>query len=117
MHAASNGDRPDMITYRGNDPSPLIPTLTNSQARRACRKYVRKRRLLLAPGRPAGLVDRGVYIAPFLVLGQRYLYAADQRGEKIADRMVPIGVSMEDAVEELWGVLDGVAPSLAIVRE
>jgi hypothetical protein len=62
-------------------------------------------------------LPRGVYIAPFTLGGQRYIYAVDERGEHLGSRTVPIGADLDPAAGELWDILEKRAPQLSLVRE
>jgi hypothetical protein len=61
-------------------------------------------------------LPRGVYVAPFTVHGDRYLYAVDDWGEHVGFRTVPNGADFNPAVDELWAILDRI-PTLSDVSD
>lgn len=61
-------------------------------------------------------LPRGVYIAPFTIRGERYLYAVDDAGEHVGFRTVPLHADFNPAVDELWVMLDRI-PTLHDVSD
>src|SRR5687767_12146397 len=53
---------------------------------------------------------RGVWLATFTLNGDRYYYAANDMGDLIDGRSVPIGADPTDAIDELWTILDARCP-------
>lgn len=49
---------------------------------------------------------RGVWLATFTLNGDRYYYAANELGDFVDGRSVPIGADPTDAIDELWEILD-----------
>jgi hypothetical protein len=58
----------------------------------------------------------GVYVAPFTLHGDRYLYAVDTTGEHVGFRTVPNGADFNQAIDELWAMLDSL-PTLHDVSD
>lgn len=51
-------------------------------------------------------LPRGVYLATFTLNGDRYYYAANETGDHVAGRSVPLGADPTSAIDELWDILE-----------